>query len=271
MNILEKIQAAANAISEKTAYRPKLALVLGSGLGGFAETLTKTDLIKYEEIPFFPTSTVPGHAGQLVIQKDVLCMQGRFHFYEGYPMEEVTFPIRVLKSLGVQTIILTNAAGGINPAYSSGDLVLLSDHINFMGTNPLIGPNLDEFGERFPDLSQCYDVQLITAAKRIGEENNISLKTGTYMAFSGPSFETPAEIRMAKTLGADAVGMSTVPEAIVAKHCGMAVLGISCITNMAAGITSTPLTHAEVMDASQKAKPKLVLLLTKLMEYVNGL
>lgn len=244
-------------INEKITKKPTIGLVLGSGLGSMAEEINGVR-IPYKDIPDFPTSTIEGHVGQLVIGelagKTVVAMQGRCHFYEGYSMQHVTFPVRVMKKLGVENLILTNAAGGINTALDAGDLVLINDHINFMGQNPLVGPNDNDFGVRFPDMTNTYNKELRQIAKKEAEKLGISLKNGVYVACSGPSYETPAEIKMFRMLGGDVVGMSTVPEAIVGNHAGMRILGISCVTNMAAGVLDQPLSHEEVIDTSKKIK-----------------
>jgi purine-nucleoside phosphorylase len=256
---------AAKFIQSKTKLRPKIALVLGSGLGAFADDLASATRIPYDKIPGFPRSTVEGHAGLLAIGKvgdvPVAVMQGRVHFYEGYSAKEVVFPMRVLWSLGIRAAILTNAAGAINLDYSQGALVVIRDHINLQGANPLIGPNDERFGPRFPDMTQAYwgkyrEIAL-AEAKRIG----LPIHEGVYAAFSGPSFETPAEIRYLKTIGADLVGMSTAPEVIVARQMGIRVLGISCATNMAAGILDQPLSHAEVMETGERVKGQFIALL----------
>lgn len=244
-------------INEKITKKPTIGLVLGSGLGSMAEEINGVR-IPYKDIPDFPTSTIEGHVGQLVIGelagKTVVAMQGRCHFYEGYSMQHVTFPVRVMKKLGAENLILTNAAGGINTALDAGDLVLINDHINFMGQNPLVGSNDNDFGVRFPDMTNTYNKELRQIAKKEAEKLGISLKNGVYVACSGPSYETPAEIKMFRMLGGDVVGMSTVPEAIVGNHAGMRILGISCVTNMAAGVLDQPLSHEEVIDTSKKIK-----------------
>ena len=256
MEIEDKIKAAAAYLLEHTTQRPTVGLVLGSGLGDFADTLTDAVRIPFSQIPNFPVPTAPGHAGALVFGKkqgkDVVVLQGRIHFYEGLPQREITLPVRVLAAIGVKQLILTNAAGGVNTAYHPGDLMLISDHINYSFSNPLIGPNLENFGPRFPDASDVYTTELRTAVKTAADAAGIHLQEGVYMMFSGPSYETPAEIRMARVLGADAVGMSTVPEALVAAHCGLQVVGISCITNMAAGVLPQKLTHDEVMETAAR-------------------
>ena len=260
MTLQDKITAAAEYILQKVALRPTVALVLGSGLGDYADTLEQSVKIPYSEIPNFPQPTVEGHAGAFVFGmkegKQVVVAQGRVHYYEGLPMQEITLPVRVLAAIGVKTLVLTNAAGGVNLGYQPGTLMLISDHINFSGANPLVGANLDEFGPRFPDASDVYTARLRKELLPKAEEAGIALRQGVYMMFSGPSFETPAEIRMARTLGADAVGMSTVPEALVATHCGMEVLGISCISNMAAGVLNQKLSHQEVMDTGAMVHDK---------------
>lgn len=255
---LENINETSEYIKSKIGTVPTLGLMLGSGLGDIAEEIENPVNLSYKDIPNFPISTVKGHKGIMVIGtlcgKKVLCMQGRFHFYEGNSMQKIAYPIRVMKKLGIEKLILTNAAGGVNENFKPADLMLITDHINFMGNNPLIGENIDEIGPRFPDMSECYDKKLRDIALKSAEDKKIDLKQGVYMALTGPSYETPAEIRMARVMGADAVGMSTVPEAIAANHCGIKVLGLSCITNMAAGINKTPLSHIEVIETTKKAK-----------------
>lgn len=266
MEIEQKIKEAASYIQQNCIYRPKVAVILGSGLGSYGDSLTDAKHFHYQDIPHFPVSTVEGHAGKFVITEQVLCMQGRFHYYEGYDMESVTFPIRVMKQIGIEKLIVTNAAGGVNKAFECGDLMLITDHINMLGKNPLIGKNIDSFGLRFPDMSEAYSKDMIETAKKSAKKINLSLKGGIYMYFSGPSFETPAEVRAARILGADAVGMSTVPEVIVANHCGIKVLGISCVTNMAAGVVEQPLSHIEVMETTERVKTKFVELVKTLVE-----
>ncbi len=261
----ERADRAAKFILSKTKLRPKIALVLGSGLGAFADDLDQSVWIPYEKIPGFPRSTAVGHAGRLVIGKvgslPVAAMQGRVHFYEGYSAKESAFPMRVFGRLGIRAAILTNAAGGINLDFNQGALVVIRDHINLQGANPLVGPNDERFGPRFPDMTQAYwkpyrEVAL-AEAKRLGVE----VHEGVYAALSGPSYESPAEIRYLRTIGADLVGMSTVPEVIVARHMGIRVLGISCVTNMAAGILDKVLDHAEVMETGERVKTQFVALL----------
>lgn len=239
-------------------FQPEVGLILGSGLGFFADERIEVEgRLPYSEIEGFPVSTVPGHAGQFVYGmlegKRVLCMQGRFHFYEGYSMEELTLPVRLMHRIGIKTLIVTNAAGGINRDYRPGDFMLLDDHVNFLGTNPLIGDRSED-GIRFPDMSNVYDLALRSKLKTWAKAKAMVLKEGVYLATTGPSFETPAEIRAFATLGADAVGMSTVPEAIVARKFGLRVLGISCITNAAAGLSKSPLTHEEVSETAGRVR-----------------
>lgn len=261
---LEQMDAAANAIRSRTKHQPKIALVLGSGLGGLADSLQNADIIPYQDLPHWPTSTVWGHAGRLVIgeleDQVVLVMQGRVHFYEGYSMSQVTFPVRVMQRLGIEILILTNAAGAINPEYTPGDLMLITDNLNLigmMGFNPLIGPNLDELGVRFPDMSQAYDRALLELARQSARERGVLLHEGVYAGLSGPSFEGPADLRFLRAVGSDAVGMSTVPEVIVARHGGIRVLGISGISNKANLDGNTPTSHEEVLEAGQVMVPKL--------------
>lgn len=254
--------------------KPHIGIVLGSGLGAVAEAVETTAVVPYSEIPHFPQSTVEGHSGRLVAGRlngvPVVVMQGRVHFYEGYTPEQVTFPMRVLGRLGITTAILTNAAGGIRPEYQIGDLVLLADHINYLGFNPLIGPNEPRFGDgvktglRFFDMTQAYSVDLRSLAQDAARVDGPALHEGVYLATTGPSFETPAEIRAFRALGADLVGMSTVPETIVARHMGIEVLGISCVTNLAAGISATHLSHEEVFETGSKVQHRLAELLKRL-------
>lgn len=252
MNLEQRIDAAAAVLMEKTAIRPEIALVLGSGLGDFADTLENPERIPYCEVPGIPQPTAPGHTGAFVFGycggKAVAALQGRLHYYEGHSMTDLTLPIRVLRKLGIRAVVLTNAAGGVNESFRPGDLMLISDHINFSGYNPLIGPNVDSLGPRFPDVTDLYGAQRRQAIKEAAAAAGIPLQEGVYVMFTGPNYETPAEVRCARIMGGDAVGMSTVPEALVAGHCGMEVVGVSCITNMAAGITGEKLTHTEVME-----------------------
>ncbi|KOP83311.1 purine-nucleoside phosphorylase [Cytobacillus solani] len=254
----EKIETAASFLKGKYEQTPQIGLILGSGLGVLADEIENPVKIPYNEIPDFPVSTVEGHAGQLVFGLlngiHVVAMQGRFHYYEGYSFEKVTFPVRVMKELGIEQLIVTNAAGGVNESFSPGDLMLISDHINNMGSNPLIGSNDSRLGVRFPDMSEAYSLELRRLAKGIAAELGLNIQEGVYVGNTGPTYETPAEIRMLRKLGGDAVGMSTVPEVIVARHAGMKVLGISCISNMAAGILDQPLNHEEVIETTEKVK-----------------
>jgi purine-nucleoside phosphorylase len=266
------IAEARQVILAHTDIQPQLGLILGSGLGVLAEEMEDAVTIPYEAIPHFPLSTVAGHAGKLIVGtfagKPVAVMAGRFHLYEGHDPSIVTFPIRVLKAWGIETLFVTNAAGGIHLSYSPGDLMLIQDHINFMFRSPLMGPNDSKLGVRFPDMSTAYDAALRQLAHRVAQAQGISLREGVYVATLGPSFETPAEIRMFRQLGGDAVGMSTVPEVIVARHAGMRVLGISCISNMAAGILPQPLTHEEVLETGRQVKSKFIQFIKGIIEEV---
>jgi purine-nucleoside phosphorylase len=265
---------AAKFIQSRTKLRPKIALVLGSGLGAFADELESPTRIPYQKIPGFPRSTVHGHSGQLVIGKaagvPVAAMQGRVHLYEGYSAKEVTFPMRVLGRLGIRAVIVTNAAGAINLDYSQGALVVIRDHINLQGENPLIGPNDEKFGVRFPDMSQAYAKEYREIALREAKKIGLPIHEGVYAALRGSNFETPAEIRYLRTIGADLVGMSTVLEVIAARHMGIRILGISCATNMAAGIVDQPLTHAEVMETGERVKGQFIALLRAVIPVIAG-
>jgi purine-nucleoside phosphorylase len=263
---MNKINEAVNYIHSHYGAPIEIGLVLGSGLGMVADLVENPVVIPYADIPNFPVSTVEGHAGELVIGtlqgRTVVVMKGRFHLYEGYGVDKVAFPIRVMRRLGVEKLLVTNASGGVNTAYRPGDLMLIADHLNFQFTNPLIGANVDEFGPRFPDMSEAYSRRLRAAAHEVASEQGLKLQEGVYFGLLGPSYETPAEIRMIRTLGGDAVGMSTVAETITARHAGIEVLGISCISNMAAGILDQPLSHAEVIETTERVKEtflKLVL------------
>jgi purine-nucleoside phosphorylase len=251
-------ETAAQSVLQRTSLRPRIGLVLGSGLGGFADSLTDATRIPFAEIPAFPRSTAIGHAGQMVIGKaggvPVAVMQGRAHLYEGYSAQEVAFPVRVFGRMGIRAVILTNAAGGINLRYQQGALVLVSDHINLQGTNPLAGPNDDRFGLRFPDMTHAYDRSYRAMAREEAGKLGMTLHEGVYVALLGPSYETPAEIRYLRTIGADLVGMSTAFEVIAARHMGIKVLAISCVTNMAAGILDQPLSHEEVMQTGERVR-----------------
>ncbi|MDA3832387.1 MAG: purine-nucleoside phosphorylase [Spirochaetales bacterium] len=256
MYTLEMIQDAAEYIQKKIAVTPGIGIILGSGLGVLGDEVEKAVRISYKDIPHFPRSTVEGHAGQLVVGLlegvPVAVMQGRFHYYEGYQMDAVAFPVRVMKLLGIMDLLVTNAAGGCNPDFNAGDLMVITDHIKFIDNSPLRGPNVSEFGPRFNELSNAYTKELQRKTFQVGKELKIPLVSGVYALMAGPSFETPAEIRMLRLLGADAVGMSTVPEVITAAHAGMRILGISCITNMAAGILDKALNHEEVMETGAR-------------------
>jgi len=258
--MIESINQAVEFIDAKMKFKPDIALILGSGLGVLAEEISDKKVLKYEDIPNFPVSTVEGHAGQFVFGnlegKKVVAMQGRFHFYEGYSMQEIALPIRVMYKMGARKLIVTNAAGGINRNFKPGNFMIIQDHINLMGDNPLKGENIKEFGPRFPDMSEVYNKSLRELAENVALENKINTVKGVYCGLSGPSYETPAEIRYLRNSGGDAVGMSTVPETITANHMGMDILGISCITNMAAGVLPKPLDHKEVMEIAEKVKPK---------------
>ena len=260
MELENRIRTAADYLLSRVSVRPTVGMVLGSGLGDFADTLEDAVSIPFAGIPNFPVPTVPGHAGALVFGRkegrDVVVLQGRIHYYEGLSQQELTLPIRVLAALGIETLVLTNACGGVNLSFSPGDLMLISDHINLSGANPLIGPNLDSFGPRFPDCSDIYTASLRSAIREKAAAAGIGLREGVYGMYSGPNYETPAEIRMYRILGADVVGMSTVPEALVAAHCGIRVVGISCITNMAAGVLPQKLSHAEVIEVAAQVHDK---------------
>jgi purine-nucleoside phosphorylase len=271
-SLYERAEKAARVIREKTKTDVPVAIVLGSGLGGFANELTSATAVPYDQIPGFARATVEGHAGRLVIGKAgnslIAAQQGRFHFYEGYSLEDVTFPIRVMKLLGVRTLILTNASGALNAEYAPGSLMVITDHINLMGVNPLIGPNDERFGPRFPDLTNVYSPELQDIVLHEAEAMNLQMRRGVYAALSGPSYETPAEIHMVRALGADAVGMSTVPEAIVARHMDIQVVGISCITNLAAGVTDRPVDHSQVIAIGERIRESFSELLRRVIPKV---
>lgn len=269
LSLYEKAERAARFIRSKFQEQLQVGLILGSGLGAFADEIEESVKIPYEEIPHFARSTVEGHAGHLVLGKvegvNVAAMQGRFHYYEGYSFEDVTFPHRVMNLLGIKSIVLTNASGGINVDFEPGMLMLICDHLNLMGTNPLIGPNDSRFGARFPDMTHVYDREYQETTMTEARDLNIKMRRGVYAALTGPSYETPAEIRLLRILGADAVGMSTVPEAIVARQMGIKVLGISCITNLAAGVTDEPINHEEVMETGEKVRESFKELLRRVI------
>jgi purine-nucleoside phosphorylase len=267
MPFQEQLAQAVTYIQNQSPY-PQLKglIILGSGLGAFAETLQNQHAIVYRDIPHFQQSSVQGHAGQLVLGEvvpgyAVACMQGRFHYYEGHTMDTVVFPVRVLKQLGLEFLIVTNAAGGVNVHFKPGTLMLIEDHLNLMGDNPLKGANYDILGPRFPDMSEAYNLEMRNLAKQVASEQNIELVSGIYAGLSGPTYETPAEVRMLRGLGADAVGMSTVPEVISANHMGLKVMGVSCITNQAAGLSSQKLSHQEVMETAERTRQRFMDLL----------
>ena len=257
--VYEKLNNCYESVRKRISFEPKVALVLGSGLGKFAEEIEVADRISYSEIEGFPTSTVPGHAGQFVFgyidKVPVVCMQGRVHYYEGYPITDVVLPVRLMALLGAKFLFLTNASGGINPDFKAGDFMMLTDHVSCFAPNPLIGPNIDEIGTRFPDMTSVYDPVLRDIITSVAEDFDIDMQEGVYAQLTGPSFESPSEIKMLSKLGVDAVGMSTVVEAIAANHMGMRICAISCVCNLAAGISPTPLTHDEVQEAAAKAAP----------------
>ena len=272
-SLYERAEHATRIIRSRISVEPRIAVVLGSGLGGFADDFEEAVTIPYEDIPGFVRSTAAGHAGRLVVGKvdsvPVLAMQGRVHYYEGYSLEEVTFPVRTFGLLGIKTLILTNAAGGINVQLTQGALMVISDHLNLMGVNPLRGPNDERFGPRFPDMTAVYSPELQELVVEEAKAINAEVRRGIYGALSGPSYETPAEIHLLRNLGADAVGMSTVPEAIVARHMGLEVLGISCITNMAAGISDEPINHEEVMATGDAVRETFTELLQRVIGAIN--
>lgn len=267
--------SAAQLVLKRTSLRPKIGLILGSGLGAFADSLTEATAVPYAEIPSFPQSTAIGHAGRMVVgnagQVPVAAMQGRVHLYEGYSAQQVAFPIRVFARMGIKAVILTNAAGGINLGYSQGALVLIRDHINLQGTNPLVGPNDDRFGIRFPDMTHAYGEEYRQIARNEAAKLNIQLYQGVYAALLGPSYETPTEIEHLRRIGADLVGMSTVAEVIAARHMGLNVLAISCVTNMAAGILDQPLSHAEVMETGERVRSTFEALLRAIIPRISSM
>lgn len=271
--LYQRVKESGSFIKEKIQKTPDIGLILGSGLGSLADELKNPVVINYSEVPNFPVSTVEGHAGELVFGeldgKSILCMKGRFHYYEGYALDEVTLPIRVMSYIGIKNLIVTNAAGGINLGFKPGDLMIISDHINLTGLNPLRGPNMDEMGVRFPSCTNVYTKEIREMAKKAINENGIEVREGVYSYCTGPTYETPAEIRALRVLGADAVGMSTVPETLVAVQCGMKILGISCITNMASGILDKPLTHEEVFETAMKTKEKFINVVKTCLNSVN--
>jgi purine-nucleoside phosphorylase len=264
-----KMEEAAAEVRRRVPFEPKLAVILGSGLGSLADHIEAVGSVPYAEIPHFPASTVAGHAGRLVLGwlegKPVAAMQGRVHLYEGYTAQEVVFPVRVLYALGCRTLLVSNAAGGLNREWRAGDLMVITDHINFQGTNPLVGPNDESLGPRFPDMSRPYDRELVELAERCAVEERVVLRRGVYVAVLGPSYETAAELRMLRGFGADAVGMSTVPEVIAARHLGMRVLGLTAITDMATGESVQPVTHEEVLRVARELEPRFVRLVRRIV------
>jgi purine-nucleoside phosphorylase len=270
MSYYDKVKEAADAVRSRIATMPQVAIVLGSGLGDFANSLGSAVTMPYGQLPHWPASRVIGHEGKLVVGtaagKTIAALAGRAHMYEGHDAGTVTFAVRTLGLLGVKTLILTNAAGGVNTSFSQGALMVIDDHVNLTGQNPLAGPNEDRFGPRFPDMTEVYSARLRGIADRAGKKIGVTLPHGVYVALLGPSYETPAEIRYLRTIGADAVGMSTVPEAIVARHMRMDVLGISCITNMAAGVLPQPIDHAEVMETGRRIRGQFIALLEGIIE-----
>ena len=266
--MLERIQETAEFLRSKMHTNPETAIILGTGLGSLVGEITEKYEISYQDIPHFPVSTVEGHSGKLIFgklgNKDIMAMQGRFHFYEGYSMKEVTFPIRVMKELGIRTLFVSNAAGGMNPNFEIGDLMIITDHINFFPEHPLRGKNIP-YGPRFPDMSEAYNKNLIQKADKIAEEKGIKVQHGIYLGTQGPTFETPAEYKMFHILGADAVGMSTVPEVIVANHCGIKVFGVSVITDLGVEGKIVEVTHEEVQKAADEAQPRMTTIIRELI------
>jgi purine-nucleoside phosphorylase len=271
-NILARIESSIKSIQDYSKVRPEIAIILGTGLGKLAEEIEEKTIIPYNKINNFPVSTVHGHSGNLVLGKlegkNIIAMQGRFHYYEGYSMQEITFPVRVMKKMGAGIIIISNAAGGMNRFFKRGDLMLINDHINLMGDNPLIGPNDDSLGPRFPDMSRAYDSGLIKLAEEAAIEEKISIQKGIYAGLTGPMLETPAEYRFLIKIGADAVGMSTVPEVIVANHMGMRVLGISCITDLAIDGVVEEVQFEEILNAAAKSEPKMTRIVRKVIRNI---
>ncbi len=267
--MLEKIKETGDYIQAKTGFKPEIGIILGTGLGGLVKEIEIEHSLGYETIPNFPVSTVEGHSGKLIFGKlggkNVVAMQGRFHYYEGYSMKEVTFPVRVMKSLGVHTLLVSNASGGMNPDFSIGDLMILNDHINLFPDNPLIGKNYKELGPRFPDMSKTYDKELISKAVEIANKKGIKVQQGVYAGLSGPCFETPAEYNYIRIIGADAVGMSTVPEVIVARHGGMRCFAISIITDLGVAGKIVEVTHEDVIEAASKAETKMTQIIKELV------
>ncbi|EOD01075.1 purine-nucleoside phosphorylase [Caldisalinibacter kiritimatiensis] len=272
-NLLSKTNEASTYISNRIDFKPEIGLILGSGLGSLADEIEDAIIIDYEEIPNFPISTVEGHDGKLVIGtlegKKVIAMKGRFHYYEGYTMQEITFPVRVMKALGINILLVTNACGGLNKDLYPGALMIIEDHINFMGDNPLIGPNYDELGPRFPDMSNAYSKCLIKVAEKVSKKVDIDAKKGVYTAVSGPYYFSRAELSMLRKIGGDAIGMSTVPEVIVARHSDIKVLGIACVTDMAIPEELVSITHDEVVEVANKTKPKFIQLVKGIINDIS--
>jgi purine-nucleoside phosphorylase len=267
--LLQRMEEAKTYIQSQITVQPQIGLILGSGLGELADDIQEAVRIPYELIPHFPVSTVEGHAGQLVTgrlhNKTVIAMQGRFHYYEGYSMQEVTFPVRVMKALGADHLIVTNACGGMNPAFKAGDLMLIQDHLNMTGANPLIGTNESALGPRFPDMSRAYTPELLTLVRKSAQSLGIEIQQGVYAGITGPTYMTPAELTMLRKLGGDAVGMSTVPEVIVASHMAMKVIGFSCVTDMAIGEHLEPLSHEQVIEVANRTKPRFIALVREIV------
>lgn len=273
MELRERIEKAAEFIKEKSGFEPEIGIILGTGLGSLGDYIEKVSVIDYAEIPEFPVATVFGHAGRLILGwlegKKVVAMQGRFHYYEGYTMQEVTIPVRVMKQLGIKLLVASNACGGLNPGFKAGDIMIITDHINFMGTNPLIGPNLEDFGPRFPDMSEVYDRGMVETLEKVAASQGIKVYKGVYGAVSGPNYCTKAELEMMIRLGSDTVGMSTVPEAITARHAGLKVAGISCVTDMAIPDMMTAPSHEEIVKVAESVKPRFVSLVKQFVKEVQ--
>ena len=271
--MLEKIKATSDFIQSKITFTPEVGIILGTGLGGLVSEINIKHSIPYSDIPNFPVSTVEGHSGKLIFGelggKNVVAMQGRFHFYEGYSMQQVTFPVRVMKMLGIKTLMVSNASGGVNSSFEVGDLMIINDHINFFPEHPLTGKNIAELGPRFPDMSEAYSKDLINKGKKVASQNGIKVQEGVYLGLSGPTFETPAEYRMVKILGADAVGMSTVPEVIVARHMGIPCFAMSIITDLGVEGKIVEVTHEEVQQVAAQAEKKMTLIMKELMLELN--
>lgn len=266
---IAKIEQAAGYLRGRTRVQPALGIILGTGLGGLVREIDAAEVIPYDQIPNFPVSTVESHAGRLIFGtlagKPVMVMQGRFHYYEGYTMPQITFPVRVMKALGARTMLVSNACGGVNPGYAAGDIMIMADHINFMGDNPLLGRNEEPLGPRFPDMCRAYDPELIALAQRVALAERIKVQQGVYMAFSGPNLETAAEYRMARAMGADVVGMSSVPEVIVARHAGLRVLGLSIVTDLGLPDALQPASLEHILKVAAEAEPKFVRLASRIV------